>query len=179
MDRHPRISAGGLLRSRSSARMTAKGPGDTPSRRRIFVCRAGEVRAKKTPAPSASFRTLMRRAYRRPVTDADLQVPLQVLSERRARRRRLRRGHRDGACARCWSARSSCSASSRTRRASRRIRPIASAISSWRRGCRSSCGAAFRTTSCSTLAIAGKLHDPRCWSGRCGGCWPTRVAKRW
>ena len=31
---------------------------------------------------------------------------------------------------------------------SRRARRTASAISSWRRGCRSSCGAAFRTTSC-------------------------------
>ena len=48
----------------------SKGPGDTPSRRRIFVCK---------PANSADlacakqiFSTLERRAYRRPVTDADL-----------------------------------------------------------------------------------------------------------
>ena len=45
---------------------------------------------------------------------------------------------------------SSCSASSGIPPASRRTRPIASAISSWRRACRSSCGAASRTTSCST-----------------------------
>ena len=31
---------------------------------------------------------------------------------------------------------------------------IASAISSWRRGCRSSCGAAFPTTSCSSSPSA-------------------------
>ena len=60
----------------------------------------------------------------------------------------------------CWSARSSCSASSATRPASRRAARIASAISSWRRGCRSSCGAASRTTSCSTWPAAGSLSKP-------------------
>jgi hypothetical protein len=53
----------------------ATGPGDTPSRRRIFVC---------TPANSADevqcakkiLGTLARRAYRRPVTDADLETLL-------------------------------------------------------------------------------------------------------
>jgi hypothetical protein len=53
----------------------ATGPGDTPSRGRIFVCRPeqpsdGESCAKQILA------ALMRRAYRRPVTDADLEVPL-------------------------------------------------------------------------------------------------------
>ena len=43
---------------------------------------------------------------------------------------------------------------------SRRARHIASATSSWRRACRSSSGAAFRTTSCSSLAERGKLKDP-------------------
>ena len=42
----------------------------------------------------------------------------------------------------------------------RRARRIASAISSWRRGCRSSCGAAFPTTSCSTWPHAGQLSEP-------------------
>ncbi len=52
------------------------GPGDTPSRRRVFMCR---------PAPNSSaaqeeacakniLNTLGRRAYRRPVTDADTQA---------------------------------------------------------------------------------------------------------
>jgi mono/diheme cytochrome c family protein len=47
---------------------------DSPSRRRLFVCQpasaADEACAKKIIA------TLARRAYRRPVTDEDLQVPL-------------------------------------------------------------------------------------------------------
>ena len=50
----------------------ATGPGDTPSRRRIFVCRpagpADEDRCART-----ILSTLARRAYRRPVTDADLK----------------------------------------------------------------------------------------------------------
>jgi hypothetical protein len=48
------------------------GPGDTPSRRRIFTCHpagnADDVRCGKQ-----ILSTLARRAYRRPVTDADLQ----------------------------------------------------------------------------------------------------------
>ena len=41
MDRHPRISPP-CIRYRSPARSTPSGAGDTPSRRRIFVCRPGE-----------------------------------------------------------------------------------------------------------------------------------------
>ena len=52
------------------------GPGDTPSRRRIFVCRpAGEADAE--PCAREILGTLARRAYRRPVTDADVETLLQ------------------------------------------------------------------------------------------------------
>jgi mono/diheme cytochrome c family protein len=48
---------------------------DSPSRRRLFVCRpaaaADEVRCARN-----IIATLARRAYRRPVTDEDLQIPL-------------------------------------------------------------------------------------------------------
>ena len=54
-----------------------------------------------------------------------------------------------------------------------------SATSSWPRGCRSSCGAAFPTTSCSTLASAGQAAGRRpCSSSRCGACWPIRRPRR-
>ena len=49
------------------------GPGDTPSRRRVFVCRppsAGDDR----PCAGEILSTLARRAYRRPVTENDRQV---------------------------------------------------------------------------------------------------------
>ena len=52
------------------------GPGDTPSRRRIFVCRpTGEAAAE--PCAREILGTLARRAYRRPVTDADFDTLLQ------------------------------------------------------------------------------------------------------
>ena len=52
------------------------GPGDTPSRRRIFVCRpAGEADAE--PCAREILGTLARRAYRRSVTDADVETLLQ------------------------------------------------------------------------------------------------------
>ena len=51
------------------------GPGDTPSRRRIFVCRpsgaSDEARCART-----ILSTLARRAYRRPVTDDDVETLL-------------------------------------------------------------------------------------------------------
>ena len=51
------------------------GPGDTPSRRRIFICRpaAGE---DGEPCARQILEALARRAYRRPVTDADIATLL-------------------------------------------------------------------------------------------------------
>ena len=97
----------------------ATGPGDTPSRRRIFTCRPGEDAAPASasspaaprraadgsasadtaptaagPAAAASaderacaaeiLRTLARRAYRRPTTDADVDLLLGFFDEGRA-----------------------------------------------------------------------------------------------
>jgi len=47
------------------------GPGDSPSRRRIFVCRPVRA-AEELPCARRILSTLARRAYRRPVTEADL-----------------------------------------------------------------------------------------------------------
>jgi uncharacterized protein DUF1592/uncharacterized protein DUF1588/uncharacterized protein DUF1587/uncharacterized protein DUF1595/uncharacterized protein DUF1585 len=49
----------------------ATGPGDTPSRRRIFVC-TPESEAEERPCAREILSTLARRAYRRAVTDSDL-----------------------------------------------------------------------------------------------------------
>ena len=104
--------------------------------------------------------TLARRAYRRPVTDVDLRDLMPFFEQGRAEgsfdlgiQKALERllvssqflfriERPAGRAAAAGHAR------------------IASAISSWRRGCRSSCGAAFPTTSCSTLAVAGRLKEP-------------------
>ena len=48
------------------------GPGDTPSRRRIFTCRPASA-AEEEPCARTILSTLARRAYRRPVTDVDIR----------------------------------------------------------------------------------------------------------
>ena len=53
------------------------GPGDTPSRRRIFVCHPAETTDVAEEACATEIlATLARRAYRRPVTDADVETLL-------------------------------------------------------------------------------------------------------
>jgi mono/diheme cytochrome c family protein len=47
------------------------GPGDTPSRRRVFVCRP-TGRSTETPCATKIVTTLARRAYRRPVTQSEV-----------------------------------------------------------------------------------------------------------
>jgi len=50
-----------------------KGAGDTPSRRRLFVCRPkGQDKAEEEKCAGTILSTVMRRAYRRPVTKADV-----------------------------------------------------------------------------------------------------------
>ena len=60
------------------------GPGDTPSRRRIFTCRPATPAAESACARQI-LSALARRAYRKPVTDADLQPVLSFYDTGRAR----------------------------------------------------------------------------------------------
>jgi len=60
----------------------AKGPGDTPSRRRIFICRPRNAAAEE-PCARRILSTLARRAWRHPVTDADIAPLLGVYSAAR------------------------------------------------------------------------------------------------
>ena len=79
--RHPRIQPA-IYSVSIIGPYAAKGPGDSPSRRRLFVSQpagaAGEDRAARSILTS-----LMRRAYRRPVTDADLQGPFALYKKAR------------------------------------------------------------------------------------------------
>src|SRR5688572_17189670 len=61
----------------------ATGPGDTPSRRRLFVCRPASV-ADESACAERILRTLLRRAYRRDVTADGLRRvrPLYVAGRR-------------------------------------------------------------------------------------------------
>ena len=53
------------------------GPGDTPSRRKIFVCSPAGA-ADEKPCARKILSALARRAYRRPVTDADVEPLLNL-----------------------------------------------------------------------------------------------------
>ena len=55
----------------------ATGPGDTPSRRRVFTCQPADgSQAAEAACAEEILSTLARRAYRRPVTAADLELLL-------------------------------------------------------------------------------------------------------
>ena len=79
----------------------ATGPGDTPSRRKIFVCHPANERDENAPASAKAtavrrsfseggcakkiLATLARRAYRRPVTDAEVESLLSFYQAGRTR----------------------------------------------------------------------------------------------
>ncbi|MBM3525193.1 MAG: DUF1592 domain-containing protein [Alphaproteobacteria bacterium] len=59
------------------------GPADTPSRRRVFVCSPSGARDEQACATTITS-TLAHRAYRRPVTPADVQPLMRFYGEARA-----------------------------------------------------------------------------------------------
>jgi hypothetical protein len=81
MDRHPRIQPAVYSLSVTGP-YDAKGPGESPSRKRLFVCRPSGA-GDEEPCAKRILATVMRRAYRRPVVDGDLQTPLRFYREGR------------------------------------------------------------------------------------------------
>jgi mono/diheme cytochrome c family protein len=81
MYRHPRIHPA-LYSIVVVGPYDATGSGDTPSRRRIFVCHPAKP-SEEEGCASQILSNLARRAYRRPVTAADLQMPLKFYNETR------------------------------------------------------------------------------------------------
>ncbi|HEY5617676.1 MAG TPA: DUF1592 domain-containing protein [Vicinamibacterales bacterium] len=77
--RHPRITPA-IQQVSITGPYSAKGAGDTPSRRRIFVCRPAEP-TREDACARQILSTLMRRAFRRPVSEADLERPLAFYRE--------------------------------------------------------------------------------------------------
>ncbi len=80
--RHPRIQPA-LYSISIVGPYAAKGPGDTPSRRRIFVSRPASPHQEDRSARRI-LAALMRRTYRRPVTEDDLQGPFGLYRKARA-----------------------------------------------------------------------------------------------
>jgi cytochrome c553 len=80
--RHPRLQPA-VYEISIVGPYSAAGAGDTPSRRRIFVCQPTRAQDEATCAKKV-LSTLMRRAYRRPVNDADLAKPFELYQKTRA-----------------------------------------------------------------------------------------------
>ena len=82
MHRHPRMSPA-IFQVSITGPYDATGHGDTPSRLRILVCEPHESSEEEACARRI-LGTLMRRAYRRPVFDADFEKPLSLYREARS-----------------------------------------------------------------------------------------------
>ena len=82
MDRHPRIQTA-VYSVTINGPYEAQGPGDTPSRRRLLVCKPAKPEEEGACAKKI-LAALMRRAYRRPVTEADFEAPMRFFREARA-----------------------------------------------------------------------------------------------
>ena len=80
--RHPRVQPA-VFEVSITGPYNAKGPGNTPSRNRIFVCRPAGA-GDEEGCVRRILSTLMRRAYRRPVTERDFESPLEFYRRGRA-----------------------------------------------------------------------------------------------
>lgn len=80
--RHPRVQPA-VYEVSITGPYDAKGPGTTPSRDRIFECRPAGV-SDVDGCVRRILTKLMRRAYRRPVTERDLESPLDFYRQGRA-----------------------------------------------------------------------------------------------
>ena len=166
--RHPRLQPA-VYEISIVGPYNAAGAGDTPSRRRVFVCKPARTQDEDSCAKKI-LSTLMRRAYRRPINDADLTKPFELYQKTKAE---------DGFDAGIEMGVSAILSAPEflfrierdparppSARTTERPRSIASAISNWRRGSPSSSGAAFRTTSCWMWRRAAISTSRRCSSGR-------------
>ncbi len=78
MDRHPRITPA-VYTLTVNGPYDVKGPGDTPSRRKLFVCKPAP--GNEDACAKQILSRVMRLAYRRPVNDEDLRAPMKFFRE--------------------------------------------------------------------------------------------------
>ncbi|OYW20816.1 MAG: hypothetical protein B7Z52_01875, partial [Burkholderiales bacterium 12-64-5] len=82
--RHPR-TAPAVDQIAITGPFAPQGTNETPSRRRLFVCRpTGPNKQQEEQCASSILSTLMRRAYRRPLAPAELDEPLAFFRQGRA-----------------------------------------------------------------------------------------------
>jgi hypothetical protein len=82
MHRHPRLTPA-IYQISINGPYESKGPGDTPSRRRVFVCQPSKPGEEESCAERI-LSTLMRRAYRRAVARGDLEKPMEFYRKAQA-----------------------------------------------------------------------------------------------
>ena len=146
------------------SRMVVRGPfnitgrGDTASRAKIFICRP-TTPAEEPACARRILTNLAHRAFRRPVTKADID-PLYAFYRDRPHRRRFRQRHRGGAARDARRPRLPVQDRAGSGTSTVWTGRIARPTWIWRLGCRSFCGAASLTMSCSTAAEQGKLKRP-------------------
>ena len=80
--RHPRIQPA-IFSVSIIGPYDPKGPGDTPSRRRLFISNPATA-ADEDRSAKRILASLMRRAYRRPIAEADIQGPFALYRKARA-----------------------------------------------------------------------------------------------
>lgn len=81
MHRHPRLRPA-IYQVSITGPYNPSGPGDTASRRRIFIARPADA-SEEDACAKTILSSLMRRAFRRPVTDEDLRQPMRFFREAR------------------------------------------------------------------------------------------------
>jgi len=81
MHRHPRLTPA-IYQVSITGAYDSKAPGDSPSRRRIFLCHPGKPEEEESCAERI-LSGLMRRAYRRPVSADDLVGPMEFYRKAR------------------------------------------------------------------------------------------------
>ena len=82
--RHPR-TAPAIDKISVTGPYGAKGAGETPSRRRLFVCRpTGQNKVEEEKCAGAILSVLTRRAYRRPIDKSDVDKPMAFYRQGRA-----------------------------------------------------------------------------------------------
>jgi hypothetical protein len=82
MHRHPRLGPA-IYQISINGPYDSKGPGDTPSRRQIFVSRPTKP-SDEDRCAERILATLMRRAYRRPVETTELRRPMEFYRKAKA-----------------------------------------------------------------------------------------------
>jgi hypothetical protein len=81
MDRHPRIRPA-VYSLTVNGPFEVEGPGDTPSRRRLLVCKPSAP-GEEPACAERIFAEVMRRAWRRPIAEAELQGPMKFFWQAR------------------------------------------------------------------------------------------------